>query len=104
MKATKISYGRVFSMDGYENKKVFIEVELEGNDTTEAAYQFAVDFVESKNPAIIKKQNESIQKEEYDKLKDEYQSIVNVPENYSEEQSIEAIIFIRNDRSENLPF
>jgi len=104
MKAKTISYSRVFSMLDYENTKVSIELKLEEGDILEDVFQEAKDFVESKNPEITRKQNESIRKEADDKILEEFKFIVANPQQFSEEQTIEAIRFIRNSRIDELPF
>lgn len=98
MKVKSVEYSRVFSLPNYENKKVGVVVELEENDVDQTL-QWAIDFVEGQNP---KEQKRKEDKEKSKKIA-EFERMVSMPEDYTEEQVIEAIKFIRNERYKDLP-
>lgn len=100
MKTTKIYYKRLFSMTGYNNKEVGIEIELEEDETVEDALDQAKEFVESQDP----NQDDKKAKEVYlEALKKQRLILSNMP-NYTEEEVLLAAKFVRDHEYKELPF
>lgn len=96
----KISYSRVFSLPGYENEKIGVEIELESGDNLDQVFESAKAIVFAQSPEATK----SKKNEERLKLIETLERIVNNPEDYTETECAEAISRLRELKNKDLPF
>jgi hypothetical protein len=97
MRIKEISYSRVFQMDGYENKKVGVIIEVQNDDPLEALKE-AEKFIESQHPEAERKKLQAL----HDEKLAEYEFIIKNPDRHSVETITEAALFIKENN--NLPF
>lgn len=100
MKTTKIYYKRLFAMQGYNNKEVGIEFELEPGETETEALDKAISFINKQDPEYIRDIEEK-------KLNDEISNATQVmknPHGFTLDEFIEAAKKIYDAKVSDLPF
>lgn len=92
MRIKEISYSKTFLMDGCENKKVGVIMEVQNDDPEEALKQ-AAEFIEKTHP-----EQERIERHGfYETVKyEECKGVLADPNNHSLKKITEAALFIKN--------